>query len=162
MTAVMRAGLRPAEQQRRRRHVRYVVAGSSAACAGAYLAIAAGLVYPPPADPAGLVVFGLFAAGVYGLGAVVTLATDRLGPQAMGIAVQVLALLAYVSVAGQRTPPFEPVGLVLKGVQVAILVALLWLALAPGGRCACAWCHHHRDLHKGRCLVPACHCDVFL
>jgi hypothetical protein len=76
MTARVCTGLRPAEQQRRRRRVRYVVAGSAA--------------------------------------------------------------------------------------QVAILVALLWLALAPGGRCARAWCHRHRDLPKGRCLVPACHCDVFL
>jgi len=157
-----RTGLPPAEQQHRRRRVRHLVAALSAACAAVYLAIAAGLVYPTPADSTGLVAFGLFAAAVYAVGAGAAVATDRLGPQAIGIGVQALALVAYVAVAGQRTPPFEPVGLVLKAVQVAIAVALLWLALAPGGRCACAWCNHHRDLHKGRCLVPACGCDVFL
>ncbi len=162
MSAGVTIGSRQAAQVRRRQRVRYLVAALAGACTLVYLAIAAGLVFPRPADPTGLVVFGLFAASVHAIGAVVTLATDRLGPQAMGIGVQALALLAYVAVSAQRTPPYEPVGLLLKAVQVAIAAALLWLALAPGGRCGCAWCHHHRNLHKGRCLVPACRCDIFL
>lgn len=154
--------LHPAVQQGRRRRVRYLVACLAAACAVTYVAIGAGLIYPATEDPQGLMVFGLLAGGTYALGVVACLVTDRLGAQVLGIALQLVVLVGYFAVSGARTPPFEPVGLVLTAVQVAILVALLWLALAPGGRCECAWCRHHRDLHKGRCLVPTCRCDVFL
>jgi hypothetical protein len=41
-----------------------------------------------------------------------------------------VTIVGYVAVASVRTPPFEPVGLLIKVLQVAILVGVAWLLLA--------------------------------
>jgi hypothetical protein len=153
-----------AGQAGRRRAVRYVAAGLSAACAAVYFAIGFGLVVPveTTTDGPSLLPFGVAAGIAFAVGAVLLLRIDRLGPWIMGAILQVLAIVLYVVVAERRTPPFEAWGILLKVAQAAILASLVWLILAPGGRCPCAYCDHHRNLHKGRCLVPACGCEVFL
>jgi hypothetical protein len=153
-----------AGQAEHRRAVRYVAAALSAACAAVYFAIGFGLVYPvePAADAPSLLLFGIPAGLAYAVGFALLLGVDRLGPWIMGAILQVLVIVLYVMVAEKRSPPFEAWGILLKVAQAAILASLVWLILAPGGRCPCAYCDHHRNLHKGRCLVPACGCEIFL
>lgn len=134
------------------------------ACAAVYFAIALGLVnvVDPAAGNPSLVVFGVAAALAFALGAALLLITDRIGPQIAGAVFMILVIVMYFVVAQQRTPAFEAWGLALKAAQAAILAALVYLIVSPGGRCPCAYCAHHRDLHRHRCLVPTCPCDRFL
>jgi hypothetical protein len=151
-------------QAGRRLAVRRVAAALCVSCAVVYFAIGLGLVHPAQsaADAGGLLAFGAAAGLAFALGAVLLARIDRLGPWILGAVFQALVIVAYFAVAETRTPPFEGWGIALKITQVAILAALVFLIVTPGGRCPCAWCHHHRDLHRGRCRVPGCSCEVFL
>jgi hypothetical protein len=163
MGAVEQARVRLAGQRERRVAVRRIAAALCIGCSVVYLAIGLGLVQvSEPVAGNDILVFGVAAGLAFVLGAVLLSSTDRLGPWIAGAVFQVAVIVMYVVVSGQRTPPFELWGLLLKVAQVGILAALLYLIVSPGGRCPCAYCEHHRNLHHGRCFVPACPCGEFL
>lgn len=89
-------------------------------------------------DPGGagvsLAVFGAMAGAAFLLGAVLLVALDNRVAWLLGAAFQLFAILAYVDVAAQRTPSYEPWGIALKVSQAALLVLLAYLAVRPGRR----------------------------
>ena len=73
--------------------------------------------------------FGALMAAVYaGLALLLLRSGARTTLLAVAI-VQVVTLVGYVAVASVRTPPFEPVGLTIKALQIAMLPAVAYLAL---------------------------------
>jgi hypothetical protein len=114
-----------------RRSIRYLAAALSAGCALVYFLIGFGLVYEEPADGTSLIYFGVPAGLSFVLGAALLLAADRRSLWVLGAIYQVFVILAYFGVAERRDPPFEPVGILLKVAQLAILGLLLALLLRP-------------------------------
>lgn len=119
--------LRP--EATRLRIVRTTTALLAAAVALVYALIGFEVLYvgeTAPGDPS-LLWFGVPAALAFAFGAVVVLASERKLLWALGAAFQVFVIWAYFDVAPQRTPPFEPWGILLRVPQVAILLALSYL-----------------------------------
>ena len=74
--------------------------------------------------------FGALMAAIYsGLALLLMRSGSRRILVAAAI-VQLVTVVGYVAVASVRTPPFEPVGLTIKALQLAILVAVAYLAMA--------------------------------
>jgi len=81
-----------------------------------------------------LAVFGAMAGTAFLLGAALLVALDNRPAWLVGAAFQLFASVAYVDVAPQRTPAYEPWGIGLKVAQAALLVLLVYLALTPAHR----------------------------
>lgn len=119
-----------------RRRVRLAAAWLSLADAVVYLLI--GLQVVRVVEPASTVApsmlaFGGFSAAAFALGAALLWRFDRRPLWVLGAAFQAFVVLAYFSVAPQRTPPYEFWGLALKATQLALLAALTYLAVLPTG-----------------------------
>ncbi len=122
------------DPNRRRREVRYLAAGASAATALLYFGIGLGvlrIVDKPTADTPDLFAFGAAAGAAFVLGAVLLLALDHRGVWLIGALFQVGVIGMYVAVSPQRTPPFEQWGILIKALQVTILVVLAYLVIRP-------------------------------
>jgi hypothetical protein len=118
---------------RSRRRVRRAAGALALANALVYGLIGAGIARVSSdvqGDTSFLWVFGLTAGAAFVLGAVLLWAVDRRLLWWLGAAFQVFAIVAYISVAPQRVPPYEAWGLSLKVAQGVLLVALLYLAVA--------------------------------
>lgn len=119
---------------RLRLRIRLAAGGLAFANAVVYALIGAGVARVVE-DGAGagvsLAVFGAMAGGAFLLGAVLLLAVDNRVAWLAGSAFQLFAIVAYLDVAPQRTPPYEPWGIGLKVAQAALLVLLAYLALTP-------------------------------
>ncbi len=128
-------------RQRLRRRVRLAAGALALANAMVYALIGAGVARVVD-DTAGadvsLTTFGALAGGAFLLGAVLLWATDRRVLWLLGAAFQLFAIGAYLGVAPQRTPSFEPWGVSLKVVQALLLVMLAFLAMTPGRATAVA------------------------
>lgn len=151
-------------QGARRRRVRLGAAVLSTGCGVVYFAIALGLVRPveSAADAQALRAIGFVIGGAFAIGTLLLLGTDRQRTWIVGSALQVVLIVLYVANAGNRIPAFEPWGVLLGIAQAMVLLALAYLVASAGGRCECAYCRHHRRVHRGRCLVVGCPCDLFL
>jgi hypothetical protein len=125
-----------------RRTIRYVAATMAATASAIYFLI--GFQVVAVIDDVGAqAAFGLPAAIAFGLAAVALVLVDNRVLWAVGAVLQALIIVMYFGVAGQRTPPFEFWGLLIRVVQAAMLVALVILAIRPkvarvGGRPATA------------------------
>jgi hypothetical protein len=120
------------DPNRRRRDVRFAAAALSAATALLYFGIGAGvlrIVDKTTADTPDLFVFGAASGAAFVLGAILLLALDHRGLWLLGAIFQVGVIVMYVAVSPQRTPPFEPWGILIKILQVAILAALVYLVV---------------------------------
>jgi hypothetical protein len=84
-------------------------------------------------EPADMVVFGLGAASIFAVGAVLLVTVDRRMVWFAGAALQVMIIAMYVSVGAERTPAFEAWGLTLRVMQLVLLAALVHLATRPRG-----------------------------
>lgn len=114
---------------RNRRAMRRVAAGLCGAIAAVYLAIAAGLSSIDPSEEMSLVAFGVGAASIFLVGAVLLLMFDRRLLWAAGAALQLMVGAMYLVVSADRTPAFEAWGLGLRVLQVPLLVLLVVLAV---------------------------------
>lgn len=123
-----------AEDPRQRLRWRVRLAGAALAFANAvvYALIGAGVArVVEDAGSAGvsLAVFGAMAGAAFLLGAVLLVALDNRVAWILGAAFQLFAIVAYIDVAPQRSPSYEPWGITLKVAQAALLVLLGYLAL---------------------------------
>lgn len=73
------------------------------------------------------------AALLYVLGVILLMSFDWRPLWIAGALLQGLTIYTYIDVADQRTPAYEPWGLLIKATQVALLGVLTALALRPGG-----------------------------
>ena len=73
--------------------------------------------------------FGLAAGLAYAFGAVLLLALDRRLVWILGAILQVFVIYTYFNFAPQRIPAFEIWGILLRVGQLAILIALTYLAV---------------------------------
>ena len=80
-------------------------------------------------DTPDLFTFGAVSGAAFVLGTVLLLAFDHRGVWLLGALFQVGAIVMYVAISPQRTPPFEQWGILIKVLQVAILVALAYLVV---------------------------------
>ncbi len=121
----------------RRRTIRYGAATLAALTALVYLAIGAGIIEvvdPATSQPGELLVFGLVAGGAFALGAVLLVIGDWRPVWLVGAGFQVFAIVMYVMVSQERTPPFEVWGVMLRIPQGLMLVALAYLFVSrPAG-----------------------------
>lgn len=111
------------------RVIRLVTAGLAAASAIVYLLIGFGVlqvVEMRPDDPS-LLWFGLPAAAAFAFGTVVMLRSQSLTLWALGAVFQVFTISAYFGLAQERTPQYEPWGILLRVTQLLILIALVIL-----------------------------------
>jgi hypothetical protein len=116
-----------------RRTIRYAAATLAALTALVYLAIGFGVIEvvdPATSQPGELLVFGLVAGGAFALGAVLLVAGDWRPVWLVGAAFQVFAIVMYVMVSQERTPPFEVWGVMLRIPQLLMLVALAYLSMS--------------------------------
>ncbi|MEJ2218626.1 MAG: hypothetical protein P8099_18715 [Gemmatimonadota bacterium] len=81
-----------------------------------------------------LLAFGLVAGTAFVLGAGLLFFFERRLLWLLGALFQVFAIAMYFVVAPQRTPPYEAWGVSLKVAQVALLVALVYLASTAASR----------------------------
>ncbi len=117
-----------------RRRVRLAAAWLSLTDALVYLLIGVQVVRvvePASADASFMLAFGGLSAAAFLLGAVLLWRFDRRPLWVLGAAFQAFVVLAYFSVAPQRTPPYEFWGVALKVTQLALLAALTYLAVLP-------------------------------
>jgi len=115
-----------------RRAIRYLAAALSAAAAAVYVLIGLEVIRvvdTNPPDMPSLLPFGLLSGGAFLLGAVLLVLFDRRILWVLGGLFQVGAIVMYFAVAPQRDPSYEPWGIGLKLVEVALLVALGYLAM---------------------------------
>ncbi len=122
------------EPDRRRRLVRYAAAVLSAATGLLYFGIGMGILKIVDRTTAGtpdLFTFGAVSGAAFVLGTVLLLAFDHRGLWLLGAVFQFGVIVMYVAISPQRTPPFEPWGILIKVLQAAILVALAYLVLRP-------------------------------
>jgi hypothetical protein len=121
----------------KRRTIRYAAATLAALTALVYLAIGFGVIEvvdPATSQPGELLVFGLVAGGAFALGAVLLVAGDWRPVWLVGAAFQVFAIVMYVMVSQERTPPFEVWGVMLRVPQLLMLGALTYLFISrPAG-----------------------------
>ena len=118
----------------RRRRIRLLAAGLSAATALIYVLIGLGILSVVDAvsgDAPDLLTFGLAAGAAYVLGACLLVAFDRRVLWVLGSILQVGVIVMYVVVSSTRTPPFEVWGLAIKILQVVLLGVLLYLSVRP-------------------------------
>lgn len=80
------------------------------------------------------VVFGLIAGSAFLIGALVIEIFDRRVVMGLGAAAQAFIIYTYVDLASQREPSFEIWGIVIRVIQVALFVTLLYLAMRPRTR----------------------------
>jgi hypothetical protein len=107
-------------QPDRRRTVRYLAAAVSAGAALLYFGIAVGVlevVDEVAADGPGMFEFGAISGAAFALGTILLLAFDHRALWLLGALFQVGALVMYVVVSPQRTPPFELWGILIKALQ---------------------------------------------
>lgn len=116
---------------RHRRALRRTAAGLCAVIAAVYLAIAAGASGIEPGEEMSLVAFGVGAASIFGVGAILLATLDHRVLWAVGGAVQLGIGAMYVAVSTDRTPAFEAWGLGLRALQIPLLVVLVLLAVRP-------------------------------
>lgn len=117
-----------------RRTIRHATATLAALTALVYLAIGFGVIEvvdPATSQPGELLVFGLVAGGAFALGAVLLVAGDWRPVWLVGAAFQVFAIVMYVMVSQERTPPFEVWGVLLRVPQGLMLAALAYLFVSP-------------------------------
>ena len=106
----------------------------SAVTALLYLGIGVGalkIVDETNADTPDLLMFGAAAGAAFIFGAILLIALDHRAVWLLGAILQVGVIVMYIAVSPQRTPPFEPWGILIKGLQVAILAALAYLVIRP-------------------------------
>ncbi len=111
------------------RVIRLATAGLAAVSAIVYLLIGVGVlqvVEMRPDDPS-LLWFGLPAAAAFAFGTIVMLRSQSLTLWALGAVFQVFTISAYFGLAQERTPQYEPWGILLLVTQLLILVALVTL-----------------------------------
>jgi hypothetical protein len=116
-----------------RRRVRLGAAALSAAMAVIYLLIGLG-VLDISADPSGevdLFGFGLGAGALFLTGALLLVAVDHRVLWAIGLVLQGLVIAMYLAVSPQREPPYELWGITLRILQLPLIAALAYLAIAP-------------------------------
>ena len=100
---------------KRRRTVRALAAALSGATAVGYFLIGFGILSVLETDGGpSLLHLGLPAGLAFALGAFVLLAFDRRALWVVGAGFQLFAILVYLAVAPQRTPPFEVWGVLLE------------------------------------------------
>lgn len=116
---------------RDRRAMRRAAAGLCAVIAFVYLAIGAGLTSIEPNEEMSLVVFGVGAASIFVVGALLLLTLDIRALWAAGVMVQLMIAAMYVTVSADRTPAFEGWGIGIRVAQVPLLVLLVILAVRP-------------------------------
>lgn len=115
-----------------RRRVRWAAGALALANAMVYALIGIGVLHVSDVaegDAGLMLVFGVMSAAAFLIGAVLLWAFDRRPLWIVGAAFQAFAIIAYVNVAPQRTPPFEVWGVSLKVAQALLLVLLLALAV---------------------------------
>lgn len=120
----------------RRRRLRRAASLLSLANAAVYLLIGAGVaavVQGPQESGASMAAFGAVAGAAFLLGAGLLWVADRRWLWVGGALFQAFAIVAYLTVAPQRDPPYEPWGLSLKVAQLLLLVVLAYLAATPEG-----------------------------
>lgn len=121
-------------RQRSRWRLRRVAAALAFANAVVYALIGAGVarvVEDGGSAGVSLAVFGATAAAAFLLGAVLLVVIDNRLVWLVGAVFQVFTIVAYLNVAPQRAPAYEPWGISLKIAQAALLALLAYLALTP-------------------------------
>jgi hypothetical protein len=73
--------------------------------------------------------FGMTVGAVFVVAAVIVLWTSRRWLLGIVGAVDLMVIIGYFVLAGVREPPFEPNGLLIKGLQVIMLAAIIGLLL---------------------------------
>ena len=117
--------------------IRHLAAAMAAIAAAIYLLIgfqAVAVIDEVADQPA----FGIPAGIAFALAAIVLARFDNRVVWAVGAVLQALIILMYFAVSGQRTPPFEVWGVLIRGAQVVLFVALVLLAVTPTQRHATA------------------------
>jgi hypothetical protein len=116
-----------------RNTIRYGAALVATAMAAIYILIGLDVIQVVDAQPGGtdLFGFGMSAAALFGVGAILLVALDRRPLWAIGAVLQVLVAVMYVAVSVDRSPPFEPWGIALRVLQLPLFAALVYLALRP-------------------------------
>jgi hypothetical protein len=111
-----------------RRTIRLSAAGLATTIAALYLLIGVKAVAVID-DVEGQPAFGLPAAAAFAVAAILLLVVDRRWLWAIGAILQLLIIVTYVAVAGDRSPQFELWGILIRIAQVAFLATLIALAL---------------------------------
>lgn len=111
---------------------RSIAAGAAGVVAGQYTLIGLGVLPVGNAASGGtpdLLAFGLMAGATFLVAGALLLAThSRI--VSLGVAAwSAVVIVAYVAFASLRDPQFEPWGLSVKGMQLIVLAATLYLAL---------------------------------
>ena len=116
--------------------IRYGAAVVATLMATIYVFIGLGVLRVVDDAPVGsdLFGFGIGAASLFGVGAVLLVAFDRRWLWIGGAILQVLVAAMYVAVSVNRDPPFEVWGIALRVLQVPLFAALVYLSLAPDHR----------------------------
>jgi hypothetical protein len=112
--------------------IRRLVAAASLAAAALYLLIGFEVVTisADATATSDIFAFGALMAAVYaGLAILLWRSLSRLTLLVVGL-VQVVTIVGYVAVSSVRTPPYEPVGLTIKVLQLAILIGITYLVVA--------------------------------
>lgn len=119
--------------QRRRWTIRRAAAALCGVIAAVYVLIGLEVVtvVEETEEEVDMVVFGLGAASLFLVGAVLLLAVDRRAVWFAGAALQVMVIAMYISVGAERTPAFEAWGISLRVMQLVLLAALVYLATRP-------------------------------
>lgn len=104
-----------------------------AGIAGVYSLIGLEVVTVAEESDAGgdIAVFGVGAAAIFLVGAVLLLTVDRKPVWVVGAALQVMIIAMYFAVGGDRTPSFEAWGLGLRVPQLVLVGILVALVLRP-------------------------------
>jgi uncharacterized protein len=128
-----RAQVSEVEDISRRRRLRRIGALLCAGIAAVYLLIGAEVVTvaEPSADAGDITTFGVGAAAIFLVGAVLLLTVDLRVVWALGAVLQVVVIGMYLAQGSDRTPSFEAWGLSLRIPQLALLGILTYLALRP-------------------------------
>ena len=115
------------------RRARWVAVLAAAATAALYGLIGLGVLpigVPADGSPPDLVGFGLGLGGIFALVAVSVALVRHRAVLAVAAALQVLVIVGYFALASVREPQFEVWGLVVKGCQAVLLVAVGYMLLA--------------------------------
>lgn len=116
-----------------RRAIRRAAAAICGVMVAVYAAIGLGATSIEPSEEMSLLTFGLGAASIFVIGAVLLLVLDVRLLWAAGAAVQLGIAGMYVAVSADRTPAFEAWGVGLRVLQVPLFILLVLLAVRPVG-----------------------------
>lgn len=112
-----------------RRLLRRCAAGLCLVMAAVYLLIAAGVSGIESTEEMSIVTFGVGAASIFVVGAVLLLALDNRVLWGLGAAMQVMMAVMYLAVSSDRSPAFEAWGIGLRVLQLVLFVLLVLLTV---------------------------------